>query len=88
MKRGGQFVGLLVVTLMAMSTRTHGQTSEFAKLFRDFEARADGATPGTLEQEGPTNERLTQGSKESVARWSRRDCDWSALVHGEGRDPR
>ena len=51
---------------MAAITGAYAQDDQVINLFRDFEARAVGGTPGTGEEAFPILERLAQGSRQSV----------------------
>jgi HEAT repeat len=67
MKSKKKAIGILLIMLTAAITHANAQTSEIENLFRNFEARAEAGTPGTVDEAEPVLDRFTQGSRESVA---------------------
>lgn len=67
MKSTKQVIGILLMMSTVAIARMYGQTNEIQNLLRDFEARAAGGTPGTVQEAEPVLERFALASKESAA---------------------
>jgi hypothetical protein len=62
-----QLIGVVLMMFAVVIDRSYAQTNEMENLFHNFEARAAAGTPGTVDEAEPVLDRLTKGSRESVA---------------------